>query len=59
MKPKIYTKKVIVSLSEEQKKELERASIEEMLSMAEFMRNAIMEKIERLTKRNGGQRDGK
>lgn len=57
MKPKIYTEKMIVSLSKEQKEKLEEASQKEVVSMGELMRDAIMDRVNRILKRFGEQKN--
>ena len=57
MRPKIYTKKMLVSLSKEQKEKLEDASQKEVVSMGELMRDAIMERVNRILKRFGEQKN--
>jgi 5-methylcytosine-specific restriction endonuclease McrBC GTP-binding regulatory subunit McrB len=44
---------MIVSLSREQKEKLEDASQKELLSMGELMRDAIMDRVNRILKRFG------
>jgi len=57
MKPKIYTEKMIVSLSREQKEKLVEASEKEVISMGELMRDAITERVNRILKRFGEQKN--
>ena len=57
MKPKIYTEKMIVSLSKEQKERLEEASLKEVVSMGELMRDAIVDRVNRILKRFGEVKD--
>lgn len=57
MKPKIYTEKMIVSLSKEQKERLEEASLKEIISMGELMRDAITDRVNRILKRFGEVKD--
>ncbi len=53
MKPKIYTEKMIVSLSKEQKEKLVEASEKEVVSMGELMRDAIIDRVNRILKMFG------
>ncbi len=57
MRPKIYTEKMIVSFSKEQKEKLEDASLKEVVSMGELMRDAIMDRVNRILKRFGEQKN--
>jgi len=57
MKPKIYTEKMIVSLSREQKEKLVEASEKEVVSMGGLMRDAITERVNRILKRFGEQKN--
>ena len=45
MKPKIYTKKMIISLSKEQKDKIAQVAEIEIVSMGEFVRVAVMDKV--------------
>ena len=52
MKPKIYTKKMIISLSEEQKEKIARVAEIEIVSMGELVRMAVMDKVENSLNKN-------
>ena len=59
MKPKIYTKKMIISLSKEQKEKIAQVAEIEIVSMGEFVRVAVMDKVGKILNKKSEANNGR